>query len=128
MTFLKITPRLPVADLARTIAFYSDLLGFQVGALWPQDEPTFAILNRDDVNLQFCLDEQRLPGTLGHATINIEVNDGQAMHDRLAGRLKVEWGPEVYWYGRREFAIRDPDGYLIIFTEETDDPPTCDDG
>jgi hypothetical protein len=33
--------------------------------------------------------------------------------------------PEVYHNGCREFAIRDPDGYLIIFTEETDDPPAC---
>jgi hypothetical protein len=31
----------------------------------------------------------------------------------------------VYQYGRREFAIRDPNGYMIIFTEQTDDPPTC---
>jgi hypothetical protein len=30
----------------------------------------------------------------------------------------------VYSYGRREFAIRDPDRYVIIFTEPTDDPPT----
>jgi hypothetical protein len=34
-------------------------------------------------------------------------------------------GAEVYSYGRREFAIRAPDGYLLIFSEETTDPPTC---
>jgi hypothetical protein len=39
-------------------------------------------------------------------------------------RVAIEWGPEVYDYGRREFALRDPDGYLVIFSEETDDPPT----
>jgi hypothetical protein len=23
------------------------------------------------------------------------------------------------------FAVRDPDGYLLIFSERTSDPPTC---
>jgi hypothetical protein len=32
--------------------------------------------------------------------------------------------PEIYSSGRREFAIRDPDRYLIIFTEPTDEPTT----
>jgi hypothetical protein len=38
--------------------------------------------------------------------------------------VPIEWGPEVYSYGRREFAVRDPDGYLVIFTEPTDEAPT----
>jgi hypothetical protein len=43
----------------------------------------------------------------------------------LRGHVRVDWGPEVYWYGRREFSFRDPDGYPIIISEETADPPTC---
>jgi hypothetical protein len=43
------------------------------------------------------------------------------MHADLAGVVPIEWGPEVYFYGRREFAVRDPDGYLLIFTEPTDE-------
>ena len=40
--------------------------------------------------------------------------------------LAPEWGSEVYFHVRREFAFRDPDGYLIICTNNklTDDPPT----
>jgi hypothetical protein len=40
--------------------------------------------------------------------------------------LPIEWDPEVYSYRRREFAVRDPNGYLLIFTETTNDPPTTD--
>ena len=47
------------------------------------------------------------------------------MQRALSGRLPIQLGPEVYWYGRREFAVRDPDGYLLIFSERTSDPPTC---
>jgi hypothetical protein len=37
----------------------------------------------------------------------------------------VEWGPEVYSYGRRELGFRDPDGSWVILSEVTSDPPTC---
>ena len=123
--FLKVTPRLPVADLARTIGFYTEVLGFQAGPPWPADAPTFVLLQQDDMSLQFYTAEQ--PGTepTGHATIYFDVSDVRAMHRALSGRLAVEWGPKVYWYGRREFAVRDPDGYLLIFSERTSDPPTC---
>lgn len=43
------------------------------------------------------------------------------------GLVTVEWGPEVYADGRREFAIRDPDGKLVILSGETDDPVRPDD-
>jgi len=45
--------------------------------------------------------------------------------DAPKGRVTIEWGPEVYFYQRREFAFRDPDGHLIIISEETDDPVTA---
>jgi catechol 2,3-dioxygenase-like lactoylglutathione lyase family enzyme len=123
--FLNVTPRLPVADLSRTIAFYRDVLGFHVGLTWPDEAPTFVILNRDELNLQFYLPEGASPEPTGHGTLNLEVGDVLALHKALEGRVAVDWGPEVYSYGRREFAVKDPDGYLLIFTEETDDRPTC---
>lgn len=56
--------------------------------------------------------------------LSIEVIDARALHALLEPTVPIEWGPEVYSYGRREFAIRDPDRYVIIFTEPTDEPPT----
>jgi catechol 2,3-dioxygenase-like lactoylglutathione lyase family enzyme len=121
-----VTPRLPVADLARTVGFYTRLLGFQISALWPEDRPTFAMLDRDAVSLGFFApDAQRGTVTIGTADLYIATEDVQAMHASLKDIVPIEWGPEVYFYGRREFAVRDPDGYLLIFTEPTDDPPTC---
>lgn len=63
---------------------------------------------------------------IGYAELYIEVTDSQMLHDSVKTRLPIEWGPEVYSYRRREFAVRDPDGYLLIFTETTNDPPTTD--
>lgn len=62
---------------------------------------------------------------LGACELVFDVEDVRGLHASLAGAVPVEWGPEVYFYGRREFAVRDPDGNLLIFSEPTDDPPTC---
>jgi catechol 2,3-dioxygenase-like lactoylglutathione lyase family enzyme len=121
--FLKASPRLPVGDLSRTVAFYRDRLGFEAGDLWPADDPAFVLMSRDAVVLQFY--RPTPPEPCGHATISIDVEDALALHARLRDRVVIDWGPEVYGYGRREFAFRDPDGYTVLISEETDEAPTC---
>jgi hypothetical protein len=57
--------------------------------------------------------------------LSLEMESGASqLAEALSRDGRLEWGPEVYWYGR-EFAILDPEGYMVIFSEETDDPPTC---
>jgi catechol 2,3-dioxygenase-like lactoylglutathione lyase family enzyme len=131
--FTSVWPRLAVQDLPRTIAFYRDVLGFDVGLLWPDEtSPTFTILGRDDVQLQFYVVAKDSPpgsntaAAASEGVINIETSDVRELHRALDGHVAIEWGPEVYTYGRREFAVRDPSGYLVIFTEEARDEPTED--
>jgi catechol 2,3-dioxygenase-like lactoylglutathione lyase family enzyme len=127
--FNGVIPRLPVADLGRTVAFYTRLLGFRVSVSWPDEAPTFCILDRDDVSLGFFTpDALRGTVTIGTADLYLAVDDVRGLHETVLHSVTIEWGPEVYFYGRREFAVRDPDGYLLIFTEATDDPPTCPEG
>lgn len=132
--FELLTPRLPAQDLPRTIEFYCRLLGFEVDVLWPEELPEFVILKRDGVQLGFyraTRDAQTTGKTqCGGGDLYLEVVDLPDIFLAVKDQVTIEWGPEVYFYGRREFAFRDPDGYLVIFTEPTDDPPTCgeDDG
>ncbi len=121
---IDVIPRLPVANLDRTVAFYRDTLGFEVDVLWPADDPTFVILSRDEVSVGFYVFGNGRSGTIGYAELYLEVENVVALHKGMAGTVAIEWGPEVYSYGRREFAIRDPDQYVIIFTEPTDDQAT----
>jgi catechol 2,3-dioxygenase-like lactoylglutathione lyase family enzyme len=123
-TFLEVTPRLPVNDLRKTIDFYTTRLGFIVDLVWPDTDPTFVILNRDKVRLAFFEPDEQRPGPLGYAQFYLEVTGALEIHQALEATTTIDWGPEVYSYGRREFAVTDPNGYLIIFTEETSDPPT----
>lgn len=123
-TFTGVTPRLPVRDLRQTIAFYVDRLGFVVELLWPDPHPTFAILQRDAMSLGFFEPTEHQPGPIGYAELYVEVTGCLELSQTLGERMTIEWGPEVYAYGRREFAVRDPNGYLVIFTEPTTDAAT----
>jgi catechol 2,3-dioxygenase-like lactoylglutathione lyase family enzyme len=124
--FNSMEPRLHVADYKRSVAFYRDVVGFEVLAEFPESRPSFALLARDGVGLQIGGDaaakDPRSPSTV---TLYVDVSGALELHERLKGRVTIEWGPEVYFYQRREFAFRDPDGHLIIISEETDDPVTA---
>jgi len=125
--FNRVSPNCPVADLDRTIAFYTQHLGFEVGVLWPEEKPTFCILDRDCIRVAFAAIESRSDfEKTGQCDLHIDVTGVAEIHETLKDKVAIEWGPEVFFYQRREFPVRDPDGYLVIFSEETDDPPTCD--
>ena len=127
--FDKITPRLPVNDIRSTVEFYRQVLECETSMLCRADEPEFAIVNRDTISVGFY--KVGSPGrpqeSVGQGELYIETNDADGLHGQLRNRVKIEWGPEIYPHGRKEFAIRDPNGYLIIFTEKTAEPPTVDD-
>jgi catechol 2,3-dioxygenase-like lactoylglutathione lyase family enzyme len=118
--------RLGVADVKRSAEFYRDVLGFSIGTLSPEPTPEFAILHRDGLRLQ--LGSRTTPVTdasRDSCTLCLDVTSALELHSAIAPRVVIEWGPEVYFYHRREFAFRDPDGYMIIVSEVTDDPVTC---
>src|ERR1700750_514754 len=123
--FNSIEPRLHIADFQRSVRFYRDVLGFELLTQFPEDAPSFALLARDGVGLQIGGPES-LKGERSAAavTLYIDVREALALHETLKSKGTIEWGPEVFFYHRREFAFRDPDGHLIILAEETDDPVT----
>lgn len=121
-----IAPRLHVCDLQRAVDFYTGVLGFTVDAVSPPGQPPFAMVTRDGSGLQLGgIDGRRAADQRSTCTLWIDVEDVQAIHREIAHRVPIEWGPDVYFYHRREFGLRDPDGNLIVLSEETDDPVTC---
>jgi uncharacterized glyoxalase superfamily protein PhnB len=44
-------------------------------------------------------------------TLYFDVGDARALHAALKDQVTIEWGPDVFFYHRREFAFRDPDGH-----------------
>ena len=117
ITFKGVTPFLKTKDLAKTIAFYGTL-GFVVDSKWPADNPTDCILDNGHVHLAFGTDPQnRYPDPCLSGQLWLDVDNVMSLHARLVGKVPIEWGPEVYGYRRREFAIKDCNGYLLTFSE-----------
>jgi uncharacterized glyoxalase superfamily protein PhnB len=104
---------LQTSDMDRTISWYGDVLGFQclrrVGDGWCH-------LRQGGVSLMFMKNDH-LGAPHATATQYIYVDDVDELWEALKDRVTAEWGPEAMSYGMREFAIRDPDGYLLSFGE-----------
>ena len=113
--FRSIAPMLQSGDLQRTIDWYESVLGFRcVGR-----EDAWCRLERDRVMLMFMRNDHLGPP---HATATqyIYLHDLDAFWASIKDKVKAEWGPEKMPYGMMEFAIKDPDGYLLSFGEELD--------
>jgi uncharacterized glyoxalase superfamily protein PhnB len=125
-TFTGITPNLVVRDLAASLGFYRDVLGFAVSQTVPPVPPfVFAWLERDGVPLFLNAREgvaddlpelaARAPG--GTVTLFVVVDDVDGLHAQVAGRAPVVMPLKTQFYGMREFAVTDPDGHVLIFAQ-----------
>ena len=105
---------LVVRELAGSIAYYREALGFAV--TFQYGDPAFyACLCRDEVTIHLLAarQTQRLPGNGG---ICVFVRDVDALHVELVQRgAKVVKPPKDYAYGMRDFNVIDLDGNQIIF-------------
>jgi uncharacterized glyoxalase superfamily protein PhnB len=127
--FKKLTPNLVVANVERSLAFYVDTLGFERGMTVPDASPfVFASVTSGSVEVFFndvaaavkeypAFDGRPIGAT---GTLFIEVEGVDALHDRLKSTVKIVMPIVTQFYGTREFAIADPDGYIITFAERMD--------
>lgn len=110
MSIHRAVPDLTSTDLARSRAFYGDLLGFEVGMDlgWVVN-----LVSPAQPNVQvIVLTEDRTAPVAPRMTI--EVDDVDALHERA-----VELGHEIVHpltdepWGVRRFFVRDPDGHVV---------------
>ncbi len=124
--FTKLTPNLIVASVERSLAFYIDVLGFERGMTVPEQSPfVFASVTSGAVEIFFndrstvSKESPQMAGLAlgGGNTMFIETDEVDAVHGRVAGRAPIVMPLVTQWYGMREFAITDPDGYVITFAQ-----------
>ena len=125
--FTKLTPNLVVANVERSLAFYVETLGFSRGMTVPDESPfVFASVTSGPVEIFFndaAAAIKEYPAFAGRpigatGTLFIEMEGGvDALHDRLEATVKIVMPLVTQFYGTREFAIEDPDGYVITFAE-----------
>jgi len=128
MRFLKVTPNLLVRDVGASLAFYRDVLGLEVVTTVPPDKPPFIFvwLQRGDVSIFIndaatAGDEYKaLKGRPlgGSFTIYVTIEGVDEYFAAVSPRAIVEAPLELKPYGMKEFAVVDPDGYVLTFAQE----------
>ena len=126
----KLTPNLIVDSVERSLAFYESVLGFSRGFTVPEASPfVFGSVVSGAIEIFFNEKNAAVKeypkfaaapiGLTG--TMFIEMMGGpgdiDALHDRLKPQVKIVMPLVTQFYGMREFAIADPDGYVITFAE-----------
>jgi catechol 2,3-dioxygenase-like lactoylglutathione lyase family enzyme len=111
-----------VRDLAVSVAYYRDALGFTV--TFQYGEPAFyTCLCRDEVAIHLRAGTRWTPG---NGAIAVFVKDVDALHDEMIARgAKVLKPPQDYDYGMRDFDVADPDGNQLTFGMETQSAATA---
>ena len=124
--FKKLTPNLLVANVERSLAFYVGTLGFARGMTVPDESPlVFGSVTDGSIEIFFndsAAAVKEYPAFAGKplgatGTMFIEVEGVDALHDRLKASVTIVMPIVTQFYGMREFAIEDPDGYVITFAE-----------
>ncbi|MCP4384908.1 MAG: hypothetical protein GY798_26435 [Hyphomicrobiales bacterium] len=117
--FLRATPVLRSADYPRSRAHYVDTLGFTV-VEEGGDPPRFGIFERGR-SVIFIDAWRGPPEPFDGWVAYLHVTDLDALHAELTrSGATITRATEKTVYGMREFEIRDPDGNVICFGEDTE--------
>jgi uncharacterized glyoxalase superfamily protein PhnB len=121
--FQSVTPVFPVNDISATIRWYEEQLGF-IGDPFPENEPyVFAILRRDDVEIML----QRIAGYEKPDLYNsrrggvwdayFRVEGVKDLFESVKDEATILKPLRKQPYGNWEFEMRDPNGYVLVFSE-----------
>lgn len=118
---LRSAPYFPIADLERSAAHYERVFGFQRDYTGGEP-PQFIIVSRDGLSIMLRLvqsAERISPNEKQGGTWDVFfwVRDVNALHvELLANGADIVYGPTIQKaYHMEEFAVRDPEGYVLGF-------------
>jgi catechol 2,3-dioxygenase-like lactoylglutathione lyase family enzyme len=117
-------PLLNVADMDASLAFWRDVLGFEVTFAWENEgRVAFARLSHGGAELMLNRPgEIERPGPGEHpsyadAVLSFRVDDAHALAGALSAKGWPSEGPTREMYGD-ELLVRDPSGYQLAFVSE----------
>lgn len=133
MKWNQMIPELDVFNLAKSLHFYTKIIGFKI--VYNREEDKFAFLQFEDVQLMIQeIDKEnnkwetgKLEYPLGIGiNFQIDVTNIDEIYNRLKiSDYKIFVEMEDHWYrkdnilmGCREFLVQDPNGYLLRFSQD----------
>lgn len=122
-----LTPDLMVENVAQTIAFYRDVLGFELLRTFPEmGTPFWALLKKG--NAEIMLQEKQhfahefslpLPGKLGGSfALYMAVPEIDAFYASVKDSAKIVKELHGTAYGAQRFAVEDCNGYVLVFQDK----------
>ena len=123
-----LAPLIQVFDMPRSIAFYRDVLGFEVVDTSPargRDDFDWAMLGLDGTNLMLNTAFEALarPAEPDASRVRAHADTGlffgcrdvDAVYSHLRANGVNPEAPHVAPYGMKQLYVTDPDGYVICF-------------
>ena len=127
ITVRGLTPLLEVFDLPTSIAFYRDVLGFELVA---GDDSWWCMLKLGEATLMLNTayeDHERPPApeparVRGHADTSLYFSspDPDEVYAHLVRKGWPAMAPMITSYGMRQVSTKDPDGFQIFFFRPAD--------
>ena len=113
----KAVPLIRVPDVRSTIAWYQDI-GFTLHQTFEDEgEMNWALLSFGESEVMFNAGGHSNREVGRDLDLYAQVDDVDALYGQLKDRVEVEAEPYNAFHGMREFIIRDPNGFSVIFGE-----------
>ena len=121
------SPNLIASDVNKTVDYYVKTLGFSLIASVPEKGVyNWAMLMRDGITMMFQslsslkedLPELKISSKGSPGTFYIKVKGLDSLYETLKGKAEITVDMRTTFYGAREFAVKDLDGYYLMFAED----------
>ena len=122
-----LSPNLIVADVNRSVDFYTGKLGFtKIASVPDTGKLDWAMVTRGPVTVMFQnigsiqadVPQLKLSGGAAAATFYIKVKGLSAWHEVVKAHVPIALPMRKTFYGANEFAINDSDGNVLMFAED----------
>ena len=121
-----LSPTIAVRDMKRTLGFYRDSLGFQLGMTFPDPgNPEYADMSKDGMVLMFLparncgIDPSEKLGTGVNLYMEIDGDIDEYYRELKSKGVNIAIDIKDEPFGIRDFTVADPDGYLLTFNKRT---------
>ncbi|MCD7973198.1 MAG: VOC family protein [Candidatus Azobacteroides sp.] len=124
------TPNLMVKNVKETVEFYQQILDFDlVDAVQHDTHWEFAIVCSGNVMFMFQEEvslKKEYPQLCnfskgGGLTFYIHVADIEALYKKLESRVTIVKEMHITFYGSKDFAIEDCNGYILTFSQQAEE-------